>query len=112
MEQQTPPSPTEESIFNEVDYSMEGYDKHVRNARITLYVVAVLFLLTLFALPPMEEGAKYITIGLTVFISLTFAPLGFWSRKKPFTAILTALIVFATFQVLNAVLDPSTILAL
>ena len=109
MEQQTPP-PAEESIFNEADYSMEGYDKHVRNARITLYVIAGLSLLSIVLLPPLEDLAKYIAIGLVVFIAAVYVALGLWSKKKPFTAILIGLIVFVVLQVLNAIADPSTLL--
>ncbi len=107
MEQQTPPA--EESIFNEADYSMEGYDKHVRNARVTLYIVAGLSLLSILLLPAMEDTAKYIAIGLVVFIAALYVALGLWSKKKPFTAILIGLIFFIVLQVLNAIADPSTL---
>lgn len=110
MEQQTPPTePVEESIFTEDDYSMEGYDKHVRNARIVLYVVAGLSLLGLFLLKDMEDTAKNIMIGFVIFIAGAFAFLGYWSTKRPFTAILIGLILFVILQVFNAIGDPSTL---
>jgi peptidoglycan/LPS O-acetylase OafA/YrhL len=111
MEQQTPPTePVEESIFTEDDYSMEGYDKHVRHARVTLYVVAVLMVLSLFLLPRMADTARKIAIGFVVFLAAVFAVLGYWSTKKPFTAILTGLIVYIALQVADAIADPSTLL--
>jgi multidrug efflux pump subunit AcrB len=111
MEQQTTPTePVEESIFTEDDYSMEGYDKHVRNARVTLYVVAVLMLLSLFLLPQMADTARKIAIGFVVVLAVVFAVLGYWSTKKPFTAILTGLIVYIGLQVADAIADPSTLL--
>jgi hypothetical protein len=111
MEQQTPPGePAEESIFSEEDYSMEGYDKHVRNARIALYVVAGLFLLSIFLLQDLEDTAKKIMIGLVIFMAGVFALLGYWSIKRPFTAILIGLIIFVALQVFNAIADPSSLL--
>jgi hypothetical protein len=111
MEQQTPPTePAEESIFNEEDYSMEGYDKHVRNARVTLFVVAGLFLLSIFLLKDLEETARNIMIGLVVILALVYVFLGLWSTKQPFTAILIGLILFLCLQVFNAFEDPSTLL--
>ena len=111
MEQQTPPTePTEESIFSEEDYSMEGYDKHVRNARITLYVVAGLFLLSLFVLQDFEDTAKKVLTGLVIFMAALFAFLGYWSTKRPFTAILIVLIIFVSLQVFNAIVDPSSLM--
>ncbi|MBN8852892.1 MAG: hypothetical protein BGO55_14845 [Sphingobacteriales bacterium 50-39] len=64
---------------------MEGYDKHVRNARITLYEVAGLFLLGLFLIKDMEDVAG-----------------------KIMTAILIGLIIFVSLQIFNAIADPST----
>jgi len=111
MEQQTTPTePVEESIFSEEDYSMEGYDKHVRNARIGLYVLAGLMLLTIFAVDDKDDLSGKITIGFIVFIAGVYALLGYWSNKRPFTAILTGLILFVSLQVLNAIADPSTLL--
>jgi hypothetical protein len=55
MEQ--PPNPnTEETIFPESEFSMEGYDKHIRNARIMLFILAGLFLLSLFSLMPFDDN--------------------------------------------------------
>lgn len=88
---------------------MEGYDKHVRNARIVLYVVAGLSLLGLFLLKDMEDTAKNIMIGFVIFIAGAFAFLGYWSTKRPFTAILIGLILFVILQVFNAIGDPSTL---
>ncbi|HVU54345.1 MAG TPA: hypothetical protein VHD83_04790 [Puia sp.] len=111
MEQQTPPTePVEESIFNEEDYSMEGYDKHVRHARITLYVAAGLSLLSFFLIQNMEGDAKSFAIGVIIVVAAVYALLGYWSNKRPFTAILTGLIFFIVLQVFNAIGDPSTIL--
>lgn len=108
MEQQTPPA--EESIFNEADYSMEGYDKHVRHARIALYVLAALTFCSIALMTPVNSPERWISVGFVVFVALIFFVLGLWSKKRPFTAILTALILFVGLQVLNGILDPSSLL--
>ena len=102
--------PKEETIFNEADFSMEGYDKHIRNARIMLFVIAGLILLVLFTLMPIDEPAKWISAGIIVLFAGVFVALGLWTRKKPYTAILTALIFFVSLQVLSGILQPASIL--
>jgi len=108
MEQQTPPA--EDSIFEEADYSMEGYDKHVRNARIMLYILAGLVLLTIAMVTPIDQPAKWFTVGFIVIFAAIFAVLGYWSKKKPFTAILIALILFVLLQTLSAIVEPASLL--
>jgi hypothetical protein len=108
MEQQNPP--VEESIFNEADYSMEGYDKHVRRARTTLYVMAGLTVVSLFTLSPIDNIQKYIVTALTFIFAAVFAILGYWSKKQPFTAILAALIIYGSLITLSAILQPVTLL--
>ena len=108
MEQQTPHA--EESIFNEDDYSMEGYDKHVRNARVMLYVLTGLILLSLFSLTPIDNSRKYIAAAVVLVFAAIFAALGYWSKKKPFMAILTALILFVSLMTISAIMQPSTLL--
>ena len=112
MEQQTQPTdPTEESIFTEDDYSMKGYDKHVRNARITLYIIAAISLLGLFLFKDTESSSqKNFLIGFIIVLAGAYAFLGYWSTKKPFTAILIGLILFILMQVLSAIDNPSSLI--
>jgi hypothetical protein len=66
MEQ--PPIPnTEETIFPKTDFSMEGYDKHSRNARIMLFVLAGLFLLGLVNLTPFDEVLSFLLQPASIF---------------------------------------------
>ncbi|WP_315818558.1 hypothetical protein [Paraflavitalea speifideaquila] len=92
------------------DYnSMEGYDKPVRNARILLFVIAALQLVPIFLIPPMDDLAKYITIGIYVFFAGVFAALALWTKRKPYTAIITALCVYTGIILLAAYFQPSSI---
>lgn len=103
---QTPandPKP-EETIFPEEEFSMEGYDKHIRNARIILFVVAALQLIPLINLGRYELDAKIFLIGVSVLSAAIFAGLAFWTKQKPFIALLIALVVYAGLIILNVVL--------
>ncbi len=109
MEQ--PPIPnTEETIFPETDFSMEGYDKHIRNARIMLFVLAGLFLLSLVSLTPFDDNPlRLVMAGIIILFAAVYIALAFWTKKKPYTAILTALILFISLQVLSFLLQPASI---
>ena len=106
---QPPAEPQEESIFQESDYSMEGYDKHIRNARNMLFIVAGVECIGFFSVGDQPEPARSITIGILLFVVLVFVGLAFWTKKKPFAALLTALILYGSLLLLDAVFDPSTI---
>ena len=102
-----PAPPQEESIFQESDYSMEGYDKHIKNARNMLFIVAGVQLFGLFAAKDQEDPA--ISIGIIVGVALIFAGLALWTKKKPFAALLTALILYGSLLILDGIFEPSTI---
>lgn len=111
--EQTPQQP-EESIFNEADFSMEGYDKHVKNARNAIFVVAATQLV--FGTFVVLAGNKsedtittLISLGIVVLISLIFFALGLWTTKKPYTAILCALIFYAALLLADAIYEPTSL---
>lgn len=110
MEQQNPNTPQEETIFNEADWNMQGYDKHIRNARIMLYIVAGLQLIPIFLLPAgITDEARYIAIGAQLFFVAIFIGLAIWTKYKPFAALLTAIIFFLAIWLLGAILNPASI---
>ena len=96
--QSQPPASKDESVFDGIDYSMKGYDKPVRRARIILYIIAGMQLLPLFMLGEViDETSRMLVIGSSIFSSVVFAGLAFWSRTKPYPALLIAL-VFSGWQ--------------
>jgi hypothetical protein len=109
MEKQNDP-PIEESIFVEGEFSMEGYDKHVRNARILLFVLAGLTLLLLVSAAPFDTLGRIISGGIIVLFAGVFVVLALWTKKRPFTALLCALIFYVSIIGIAAILDPSTII--
>ena len=102
--------PQEESIFQESDYSMEGYDKHIRQARNALFVVAAIQFIGVFFVKSENELARNISMGILGFIALIFVGLAFWTKKRPYTALMTALIIYGALVLLDAIVDPSTII--
>jgi hypothetical protein len=101
--------PIEESIFNEEEFSMKGYDKHIRNARILLFVLAGFTLLLLINAAPFDSPARIISGGIIVLFAGIFAGLALWTKKKPYTAILCALIFYIALIGIAAIMDPTTI---
>lgn len=101
-----------ETIFSQEEFSMEGYDKHIRQARNTLFIAAGILLLNailLFAKYPLDFEYMWLDYLLwTIYIG-GFIALGFWSKKKPYYAILAGLILFGVFIIINAIIDISTI---
>lgn len=111
MEQSNPSTnPEQETIFDESELLGSDYDTHVRRARNTIFVVAAVQLL--FGLIMGFSGpdeSRWVTIGIMVIISGIFAALGFWANKKPYHAILIALILFSGLILLDAIFDPASI---
>lgn len=58
---------------------------------------------------PAGEASVIVLIS-TMGLAAVFFGLWVWGRKSPFPALLTALIVFVTFHLLDAVLDPLSLL--
>lgn len=88
---------------------MEGYDKHIKNARIILFIIAALQLIGVFTSMSLPDPARWISIAVFVFFGGIFVGLALWTHRKPYTALLVALIVYISLLVLDAIFDPSTI---
>ncbi len=110
MEHPNSPKTQEENFFNEEDFSTEQYEKHIRNARNAIFVVAAVELLfgiyTIYTSPK----ANGIEVFIFILIPAIFFMLGLWTRKKPYTAILIALIFYGSLIVLDAIVEPSQII--
>lgn len=108
----TPNEQTEETIFSADEFSMQGYDKHIRQARNAIFGVAILLVINLLVLSgTVPEGYEYLWLDLIiwgVFVA-AFVVLGSWANKKPYYAIVLALVLYLVFIGLNAALDVSTI---
>jgi hypothetical protein len=57
-----------------------------------------------------SDRAAMLVLITTMGLAVIFFGLWIWGRKSPFPALLTALVVFVTFHLLDAVLDPMSLL--
>ncbi len=104
--------PKQESIFTENEFSMEGYDKHIRQARNAIFWVAGILLLNLVILiATLPESYEYVWLDIAIWgvFILGFVFLGFYCKNKPYYAIIGALVLYGLFILLNAYIDVSTI---
>jgi hypothetical protein len=95
-------------------YERELHLRAVRQARNTLFIVGALtFLVEVGFIFYYQEQFDlmriYITLGIDLTILAGFVGLGFWTKTKPFLAILCGLILYLLIQVIAAVNDPSTL---
>ena len=102
----------DESIFSGEDFSLQTYDKRIRQARNAIFIAAGVLgfnlIILIFTVP---EGYDYLWIDLSIWgvFILGFIALGFWTKKKPYYAIIGALILYGLFIALNAFLDVKTL---
>ena len=103
----------DETIFTPDDFSVGIYDKHIRQARNAIFIAAGILALNVIILAfNVPEGYDYLWIDLSfwgLFVA-GFIALGFWAKKKPYTAIICALILYGMFILINALIDPVAII--
>ena len=102
-----------ETIFNEQEFSMEGYDKHIRQARNALFIAAAILLLNaiiLFSNYPVDLEIMWLDYLIWVVYIGGFIALALWTKKKPYFAIIGGLILMGVFILVNAIIDASTII--
>jgi hypothetical protein len=84
--------------------------KAVNKARYTLFGLSALFVLFSIGLG-FINGFNLILLLSNFVIAATYLGLGLWSLKNPFPAILTGFFLYITILVINAILDPTSILS-
>ncbi len=100
----------QDTIFKDGEFSLEGYDKSIKHARLALFAVAGLQLLfgTIIGVMQVGDTAIY-TVVISVIVAAIFIGLGLWTKSKPYTAIVTGLIVFISLHLMQGIYDSSTI---
>jgi len=99
-EDQDPDKPSSENEIS--DYyegvkkqEMESYEGGIKKARTALFVTAALvFIGEMIAASASGIGFTPLLIGIVVIETGIFVALGFWTKTKPFAAIITGLILF------------------
>ena len=111
LSEETPEKNTE-TIFTEEEFSTQAYDKHIRQARNAIFVAAGVLAIGLILLgATLPDNYEYFWIDCLIWgvFIVVFIVLGLWTKKKPYTAIVCALILYALFIILNAIADVTTI---
>jgi hypothetical protein len=111
--EQTNPSTKPETIFDEAEFINTDYDKHIRQARNTIFVVAAIQFVfgIVSSLRISDEYTKWVSIGFAFFVAFTFLLLALWTKKKPYLAILIALLFYCSLLLIDFVLNPRSILS-
>jgi hypothetical protein len=112
-------TPQQEVSVFDVDEEFRQHERElhlraVRQARNTLFIVgAVSFLVEMgfvfYYREQFDTTRIYITLGIDLVILFGFVCLGFWTKTKPYLAILCGLILYLLIQVIAAISDPSTL---
>jgi uncharacterized membrane protein YphA (DoxX/SURF4 family) len=120
MEEQTlpegqEPAPEEKHVISDYfdgvkQLEMETHESGIKKARNSLFVVGALaFIGEMISLSGVPDGYNAITVGVALLIAGIFVALGFWTKTKPFTAIITGLIVLVLYWGLAIFADPQNI---
>ena len=118
MEERFPSQPVKESsVFDDdelTEHDRELYRTGVRRARNALFFAGgMMFVVDLLALWSQRNQHDnvylYSIIGADLLILAVFVGLGLWTKRKPYTAILTGLIFFCVIQILAMIGDPTNI---
>jgi hypothetical protein len=86
----------------------DAQDK-IKSAKMMIYVAAAVFFISGLVMYFINNDLPTLLVNLVV--SLVYLILAAWSQKNAFGAILTAFIIYATIQIVNAFMDPATILS-
>ncbi len=74
---------------------LEDYQRGIKKARNVLFVTAVLiFIGEMISAGASQAGITPLVIGIALIESGIFVGLGFWTKTKPYTAIIVGLIIF------------------
>lgn len=89
--------------------SLEECQDKIRSARNTLYVLAGLMVLGGIAMYFLDKAQGLVLLVTYLILAAIFVGLGFWSLKKPFAAIISALVIYLTLQLIGAFADPKSL---
>lgn len=93
--------------FTSHNYDVKIVKDRIREARIILFVIAaVTFIQSLLLL---FNDADIMLFAVNLILVCVYVYLGFWAKKKAFAAILIGGLLYITFMLLSAFVDPSTI---
>ncbi len=85
---------------------LEGYALRVRKARNALFwAAALIFVAEVVVYASSAAELDPLAISFIVIVSSAFVALGLWTKKRPFTAIVSGLILFILYILLVAIVN-------
>lgn len=91
------------TIFSDISVDNSAYEKNIRNARVWLYIIGGLQLLTgvyeYSKYPDYSDSIRWMIFGLDVFIGLVFLGLVILSYKKPVVAFTVSLVFYIVVNI-------------
>jgi len=88
-------------------FGKDGVENKIKEARIILYVIASFTVLQGIILYASNENMVALIINLA--IAALFACFGFWSKKNPFAATFSGVLVYMAMIILMTIIDPLSI---
>jgi tryptophan-rich sensory protein len=84
------------------EMDLEHNQRTIKRARNALYIVAVfVFIGEMVAMFMSDEGFDYLTLIIAIFEAGIFAALAIWTKRKPYTAIITGIIAYVALLILS-----------
>lgn len=100
----------QESIFTEADFDTRKYDRHIRNARTSIFVIAGVYTLgIIIGYASSNAEFDWFAFSIDAIVVALFIALGFWTKYKPYTAIISALVLYILVIALSAIDNPVNI---
>lgn len=90
---------------------IEGYEQGVKKGRNVLFVIGALtFIVEMFMMFSSDTGFSALWLIIALFEAGIFIALGFWTKKKPYYAIIAGIVIYIGLWVLAGIYDPTTLL--
>lgn len=92
------------------ELELEAYQTSIRKARNTLFVAAALvFIGEMISIGQIPGGITAVTMAIVLVETGLFVALGFWSKKKPFAAIVAGIVLIIIYWLLAIWSNPENI---
>ncbi|HTJ14962.1 MAG TPA: hypothetical protein VL547_23150 [Dinghuibacter sp.] len=83
-----------EHIANLDELQRQGYESTVRHGRNTLFWIAALLVVSQVLISYAHQDLTLQLLGIILLLGTLFAALGFYTRRKPFVALLTGTVCY------------------
>lgn len=92
---------------------LSDLEESIKRARLGLYILAgstILGAIVTVALAGLDEAVVVTLVLLNLFLAAVYLVLAYWTRSKPFIAVLIGAILFGVVAIANAIEEPESII--